>query len=137
MSSIVLRLAQRRYGGLDAARCIDRPAEIVILLGGVVAGMSEQRLCNPHVSRVMDRELGRDQLAKQMGIDGAAESTPRYLADALGDLLAAEGAAVAAKPQQAGIGTPSALWFARPLQKDRPPNPKIPGDHRGELRRQR
>ena len=75
MSSIVLRLAQRRYGGLDAARCIDRPAEIVILLGGVVAGMSEQRLCNPHVSRVMDRELGRDQLAKQMGID--AQPSPR------------------------------------------------------------
>jgi len=79
---------------------VQSSAKVVGLLRRPIIGMAEERLGNPDMRRIADRQLGRNNLAKQMRIDIAAEFALGDRADAFADLLAGERPAPITDPER-------------------------------------
>jgi hypothetical protein len=65
--------------------------EVVGFLGGPIIGMTEQRLRNPDVLRVMDREFRGNGFSEEMGVERLTKLALGYPADQLSDALGSEG----------------------------------------------
>ena len=79
---------------------IESSAEVVGLLRRPVIGMAEERLGHPDMRRIADRQLGRNNLAKQMRTDIAAEFALGDRGDAFANLLAGERPAPMTDPER-------------------------------------
>jgi len=69
---------------------VQSSAEVVGLLRRPVIGMAKERLGNPDMRRIADRQLGRDNLAKEMRIDIPAKFALGDRGDTFANLLAGQ-----------------------------------------------
>src|SRR3954470_13327696 len=95
---VVPRLTERAQNLLVTASGIERPPKIVRLLGCPVIGMTEQRLGDPDMLGIMDRQLRRYHFAEQVRVYRFAQLAPGHGGDARAHLLGGQRQAAMTEP---------------------------------------